>query len=140
MEKQTDFIPDGMNAFERNVKRIVDCLLALIAMIIFSPLFLICYIAVKREDGGPSISTSSGACDWTPRNEGPRSTKAGRTHGLPRRASSFGSIISTSYHSYGTCSSATWRSSVPGRNGNFSSTRSSSATLVTDTCTRYVRA
>ena len=29
MEKQTDFIPDGMNAFERNVKRIVDCLLAL---------------------------------------------------------------------------------------------------------------
>ena len=55
MEKQTDFIPDGMNAFERNVKRIVDCLLALIAMIIFSPLFLICYIAVKREDGGPAI-------------------------------------------------------------------------------------
>lgn len=54
--KQDDhFISDGMNAFERNVKRIGDCMLALIALIVFSPLFLICYIAVKREDGGPAI-------------------------------------------------------------------------------------
>ena len=49
------FIPDGMNAFERNVKRIGDCVIAVVLMIIFSPLFLICYIAVKREDGGPAI-------------------------------------------------------------------------------------
>ena len=49
------FIRDGMNGFERNVKRFVDCILALIAMIIFSPLFLVCYVAVKREDGGPVI-------------------------------------------------------------------------------------
>ena len=56
MEQQTDaFIPDGMNAFQRNVKRIGDCLIAFIALIIFSPLFLYCYIAVKREDGGPAI-------------------------------------------------------------------------------------
>ncbi|RGZ30434.1 sugar transferase, partial [Bacteroides thetaiotaomicron] len=48
-----NFIPDGMNAFERNVKRIGDCIIAGILLIIFSPLFLICYIAVKREDGGP---------------------------------------------------------------------------------------
>ena len=40
MEKDEGFISDGMNAFERNVKRIVDCLLAGIALIIFSPLFL----------------------------------------------------------------------------------------------------
>lgn len=55
IEKDDHFIPDGMNAFERNVKRIGDCFLALGALIIFSPLFLICYIAVKREDGGPAI-------------------------------------------------------------------------------------
>ena len=47
IEKDDHFISDGMNAFERNVKRIGDCLLALGALIIFSPLFLICYIAVK---------------------------------------------------------------------------------------------
>ena len=47
--KSTDFISDGMNAFERNVKRIGDCLLAFIALVVFSPLFLICYIAVRRE-------------------------------------------------------------------------------------------
>ena len=55
IEKDDHFIPDGMNAFERNVKRIGDCLLALGALIVFSPLFLLCYIAVKREDGGPAI-------------------------------------------------------------------------------------
>ena len=50
-----DFIPDGMNAFERNVKRIGACIVAAVLMIVFSPLFLICYIAVKREDGGAAI-------------------------------------------------------------------------------------
>lgn len=60
-EKRTDndtevrFIPDGMSAFERNTKRILDCLAALVAMIIFSPLFVFCYFAVKHEDGGPAI-------------------------------------------------------------------------------------
>lgn len=49
------FIPDGMNEFERNVKRTGDFLLAFIALIIFSPLFLYCYIMVKKEDGGPAI-------------------------------------------------------------------------------------
>lgn len=57
MEKQetVKFIPDGMNAFERNTKRILDCIMAFVALVVFSPLFLICYIAVKREDGGPAI-------------------------------------------------------------------------------------
>ena len=32
-----------------------DCALAFLALIVFSPLFLLCYIAVKREDGGPAI-------------------------------------------------------------------------------------
>lgn len=55
IEEDDHFISDGMNGFERNVKRIGDCLIALVALIIFSPLFLICYIAVKKEDGGPAI-------------------------------------------------------------------------------------
>lgn len=55
MEYDERSIPDGMNGFERNVKRIVDCMIAVILMILFSPLFLICYLAVKSEDGGPAI-------------------------------------------------------------------------------------
>ena len=49
------FIPDGMNAFQRNTKRVADCLMALVALVVFSPLFLVCYVAVRREDGGPAI-------------------------------------------------------------------------------------
>lgn len=49
------FIPDGMNAFERNAKRIVDCFAAGVALVMFSPLFLACYVAVKWQDGGPAI-------------------------------------------------------------------------------------
>lgn len=49
------FIADGMSSFSRQVKRIGDCILAFLALVLFSPLFLICYIAVKREDGGPAI-------------------------------------------------------------------------------------
>lgn len=49
------YISDGMNEFERNVKRIGDLMLAGICLVIFSPLFLICYIAIKKEDGGPAI-------------------------------------------------------------------------------------
>lgn len=49
------FIPDNMSAFSRNLKRIIDMLCAAILMIIFSPLFLFCYIAIKSEDHGPAI-------------------------------------------------------------------------------------
>lgn len=55
MEQQTEYIKDGMNGLERNVKRIADCLAAALCLILFSPLFLICYIGVRREDGGPAI-------------------------------------------------------------------------------------
>ena len=55
VEESEQVIFDGMNAFERNVKRMGDCALAFLALIVFSPLFLLCYIAVKREDGGPAI-------------------------------------------------------------------------------------
>ena len=33
------FIPDGMNAIERNVKRISDCIIAFLCLIIFSTLY-----------------------------------------------------------------------------------------------------
>lgn len=49
------FIADGMNVFERNVKRAGDCLLAISGLIVFSPLFAVCYFLVKREDNGPAI-------------------------------------------------------------------------------------
>lgn len=49
------FIPDGMNEFERNIKRTVDFCAAAVCLLVFSPLFLICYILVKREDGGSAI-------------------------------------------------------------------------------------
>lgn len=50
-----EFISDGMGSFSRNAKRIFDCFASGILLIIFSPLFLICYIAVKLEDHGPAI-------------------------------------------------------------------------------------
>lgn len=49
------FIPDGMNEIERSIKRAGDFVLSAISLLMFSPLFLICYIAVKKEDGGPAI-------------------------------------------------------------------------------------
>ena len=49
------FIADGMNEFERNIKRIFDCFIAAACLVAFSPLFLICYIAVKKEDGRNAI-------------------------------------------------------------------------------------
>lgn len=56
MEQSDDiYIKDGMNELERNLKRLLDMFAAAVCLIIFSPLFLICYIAVKREDGGPAI-------------------------------------------------------------------------------------
>lgn len=48
-------LKDGMNAFDRNLKRFLDCCIAGICLIIFSPLFLICYLCVRLEDGGPAI-------------------------------------------------------------------------------------
>ena len=37
------------------MKRLIDLLVAVLCLIIFSPLLLICYLAVKLEDGGPAI-------------------------------------------------------------------------------------
>ncbi len=54
MEKNYTYIYDGMNAFEREVKRWFDFLFSLICLILSSPLFLICYIVIRRDDpSGP---------------------------------------------------------------------------------------
>ena len=55
MEQNYSYIYDGMNAFEKEVKRWIDFFVSGICLIIFSPLFLICYIAVKRNHDGPVI-------------------------------------------------------------------------------------
>jgi lipopolysaccharide/colanic/teichoic acid biosynthesis glycosyltransferase len=55
-EDYTDVeIEDGMSKVGRDFKRVADVVVAAICLVIFSPLFLICYIAVKLEDGGPAI-------------------------------------------------------------------------------------
>ena len=52
---KSGYVIDGMNGFERNVKRVFDLFVSLICLVLFSPLFLYCYIAIKREDNGPVI-------------------------------------------------------------------------------------
>ena len=49
------FIEDGMSDFARNAKRIFDFLVAAVTLIVFSPLMLICYFAIKLDDGGPAV-------------------------------------------------------------------------------------
>ena len=49
------FIKDGMNNLERFIKRSIDFIIAMICLIVFSPLFLFCYICIKCEDKGPAI-------------------------------------------------------------------------------------
>lgn len=49
------YISDNMSSFSRNVKRIGDGIAAGVCLIIFSPLFLFCYLSIKIEDGGPAI-------------------------------------------------------------------------------------
>lgn len=40
---------------ESRTKRVLDFVTSIIGMVVFSPLFLIIYIAIKREDGGNAI-------------------------------------------------------------------------------------
>ena len=55
MEHNYSYIYDGMNAFEKEVKRWIDFFFASICLIVFSPLFLACYIAIKRDNDGTVI-------------------------------------------------------------------------------------
>ena len=51
----SDFIPDGMTSFERNLKRFIDCCLSAVLIVIFALPMLACWIAIKLDDGGPAI-------------------------------------------------------------------------------------
>lgn len=44
-----------MNRLGNIFKRIFDILVSFVCLVIFSPLFVYCYIAIKREDGGTAI-------------------------------------------------------------------------------------
>lgn len=55
MTVKEEYIRDGMTSFEKDTKRLVDMLIAALCLIVFSPLFLIIFIAIKMEDHGPAI-------------------------------------------------------------------------------------
>ena len=55
LENNIAFISDGMNRFERHVKRSTDMIISGICLIVFSPLMLLSYILIKIDDGGPAI-------------------------------------------------------------------------------------
>ena len=38
--------------WENGFRRLVDTLIALVSLVVFSPLFLLCFLAIKLEDGG----------------------------------------------------------------------------------------
>jgi len=46
---------DGMNEFERIIKRTMDLCISLVCLVIFSPFFLFFYIMIKLEDRGPAF-------------------------------------------------------------------------------------
>ena len=52
---ESEYIADGMGKFGRVFKRCVDFVISSICLVVFSPLFLIVYLAIKIEDGGPAI-------------------------------------------------------------------------------------
>jgi lipopolysaccharide/colanic/teichoic acid biosynthesis glycosyltransferase len=49
------YIQTGTQKIEHGIKRVLDCIVAFFSLIVFFPLMLICYIAIKREDGGSAI-------------------------------------------------------------------------------------
>ena len=49
------FIRDGMSSFARNSKRLFDFFVSLILIILTCPIFLVVYLLIKFDDGGPAI-------------------------------------------------------------------------------------
>ncbi len=48
---EQDFISDSMNLAERFGKRLFDIVVSALCLVVFSPLFLLCYILIKIDDG-----------------------------------------------------------------------------------------
>ena len=59
MEKEAALEPvrhcDAMGPVGRGVKRLMDIAGALGGMLVFSPLYLLAYVMIKREDNGPAV-------------------------------------------------------------------------------------
>lgn len=54
-ENPIEFIPDGMTGIGRSTKRLWDFMLSVCCLVAFSPLFLLCFVLIKLDDGGPAI-------------------------------------------------------------------------------------
>ena len=54
-EQEAEYIPDGMSKSGQLSKRVFDFIVSAFCLVVFSPLMLLCYLLVKREDGGPAI-------------------------------------------------------------------------------------
>ena len=50
-----EFIADGMTGVGRVTKRMFDFVASGCCLILFSPLFLLCFLLIKLDDGGPAI-------------------------------------------------------------------------------------
>lgn len=50
-----EFVADGMTGFGRTIKRMVDIFVSGLCLVVFSPSFLLCYILIRLDDGGPAI-------------------------------------------------------------------------------------
>lgn len=50
-----EFIADGMTGVGRVTKRMLDFVASGCCLILFSPLFLLCFLLIKLDDGGPAI-------------------------------------------------------------------------------------
>lgn len=53
--EEIPFVPDGMGAVSRCIKRLLDLFVSGGCLVVFSPLFLFSYVVIKLEDGGPAI-------------------------------------------------------------------------------------
>ncbi len=52
---ELDFISDSMNPAEKFCKRAFDIFVSALCLVVFSPLFLLCYILIKLDDGQEAI-------------------------------------------------------------------------------------
>ena len=139
------FVSDGMNIIERKVKRVIDCLLAFLCLVVFSPLFVILYILIKYEDGGKVIYKQEriglfGRPFYIYKF---RSMKLNAEENGPQLCMSdevndFVSIISTNFRNYGMCLLATWHLSVLVPRENTTSTKFWSGIPDMCSCIRYV--
>lgn len=50
-----EMIIDGMSPLGRVTKRIFDASVAAVLIVVFSPLYLVCWLAIKLDDRGPAI-------------------------------------------------------------------------------------